>query len=100
MAASASPRGSFFTLAVKVIPSAPVNKITGRRGEELVVKVKSPADDGKANRELIAFLAASLGISKSDVYLSRGAASRHKLIALPLSAKLKLESILSFLPPG
>jgi uncharacterized protein (TIGR00251 family) len=100
MPSSAAPHESFFTLAVKVIPSAPANKITGRRGEELVVKIKAPAVDGKATRELIAFLAVSLGINKNEVYVTHGAASRHKLIVLPLSAKLKLESILSSLAPG
>ena len=92
MSAAPDPQG-VFTVAVKVIPSAPANTFAGRRGQELVFKISAPPDDGKANRELISFLASLLGIAKSRVVLSRGALSRHKLITLPLAVRDKLSSL-------
>ncbi len=95
VSAASGPQG-VFTVAVKVIPSAPANKFAGRRGEELVFKINAPPADGKANRELISFLASSLGIAKSRIVLSRGALSRHKVITLPLAVR----GILSTLFPS
>lgn len=84
---ASSDRRGVFTVPVKVIPSAPANKFAGRRGDELVFKISAPPADGKANRELVSFLASSLGIAKNMVVLSRGALSRHKLITLPLAVR-------------
>jgi len=57
--------------------------IQGVRGDELVVKVASAAEKGKANAELIAFIAKSAACSKSEIKILSGEHSPHKLLELP-----------------
>jgi uncharacterized protein len=79
---SATKNNQSVRLAVKVTPNAGRNEITGFKDEVLQVRIAAPPDKGKANKELIDFLAAKLNISKSSLSLLRGAASRHKLLAV------------------
>ncbi len=65
-------------LAVKVIPRASKNQLVGWQNGELKVKLKAVPEKGKANQELIEFLADALGLSKSQIHLAAGATSQHK----------------------
>ncbi len=44
--------------------------------------MKAPPVEGKANRELLAFLAKELGVSKSAISLRSGAKSRVKSVEI------------------
>ncbi|OPL18420.1 MAG: hypothetical protein AVO35_05340 [Candidatus Aegiribacteria sp. MLS_C] len=46
------------------------------------ISLKSPPADGRANDELIGFLADEFGTSRSSVRLLSGAASRRKLVSV------------------
>lgn len=65
-------------LSVRVIPNAPRTRITGKRGDEIVLRVSAPALNGRANRDAVKYLARSLGVPVSRVRLVRGERSRHK----------------------
>lgn len=65
-------------IAVRVIPNAPQTSITGRRGDEIVLKVNAPAVDGKANRAAIRHLARTFDVRPSAIRLISGEKSRHK----------------------
>jgi uncharacterized protein (TIGR00251 family) len=65
-------------LGVRVIPNAPRDAITGRRGDEIVLRVRAPATGGRANKAAARCLAASLGVPVSAVRLIAGERSRHK----------------------
>jgi uncharacterized protein (TIGR00251 family) len=69
-------------IAIKVIPKASRNEIVGWENSELKVRIAAVPDQGKANEELIAFLAKSFGVSKSNIKLTHGATSRHKRICV------------------
>jgi uncharacterized protein (TIGR00251 family) len=71
-----APEGS--QLLVKVVPGASKNEIVGWQNEELKVRIKAVPEKGKANQELISFLAESLNISKSQIHLKSGESSPHK----------------------
>lgn len=71
-----------FRLQIKAVPNAPRSEIVGWLGEALKVKVQAPPEDGKANAELCAFLAKTLGLPKSAVRLGRGASSRTKVVEI------------------
>jgi len=73
-------------LRVKVQPGAGVNRIRGVHGAELVVKIRAAAEKGKANRELIAYLAKATGTAKREVVILTGEHARHKTVRLPLFA--------------
>lgn len=46
------------------------------------ISLKSPPADGRANDELIGFLAEEFGTSRSSVRLLAGATSRRKLVSI------------------
>jgi uncharacterized protein (TIGR00251 family) len=63
-------------------PRASRTKILGIHDGRLKIAVTAPPVDGKANKEVIAFLAKLLGLAKSDFLLKSGGQSRYKVIAL------------------
>jgi uncharacterized protein len=79
--------------AIKAIPGSSRTMICGLRGEELVVKVAAAPEKGKANAELIAFLAKSLACPKSSIRVVSGEHSPHKLLEIPEGALAFLQSL-------
>lgn len=67
-------------LAVRAVPRAAVNAVTGWEGDELVVRVTVAPDRGQANAAVCRTVAEALGVPKSAVTVVRGATSRHKLL--------------------
>ena len=70
------------TLELKIIPNAPRNEVVGWLGAALKVKVHAPALEGRANDELLDFLAVKLGVPRRHVTLLRGEKSRQKVVRL------------------
>lgn len=69
-------------LSLKVTPKARVEGVEGiNTAGELVVKVRAAPEDGKANEAVIALISETFAIPKSRLEITRGAASRHKIIA-------------------
>lgn len=81
-------------IALKVTPGARRNEILGweedypQIGRVLRVKIAAPPVEGKANKEIVTFMAKTLSIPKSAVELLRGSTGRIKLIQLPDEADL------------
>ena len=75
-------------LRVRATPNARKSEIIGWEEDELVgrilrVRVAAPPAEGKANAELRAFLAKTLGVAKSKVVLEKGSSSRFKTFEIP-----------------
>ncbi len=68
------------TLELKVIPNAPRNEVAGWLGAALKVKIHAPALEGRANDELLGFLAERLGVPRRNLTLLRGDKSRRKVV--------------------
>ena len=51
--------------------------------EELEIRVSEAPADGAANEALLKLLSKALGVSRSELAIISGAASRHKRIAIP-----------------
>ncbi len=69
-------------LYVQVSPNASKNALEGFRGKILRVKVAAPPVQGKANKELVAYLSDVLDISKGSVRIVKGHTLRNKVIAI------------------
>lgn len=69
-------------LAIKAIPNAPRNAVAGWLGDALKVKVHAPALEGRANDELCAFIADTLGLPRRAVTVAQGEKSRQKLLRI------------------
>lgn len=61
-------------------PKASRDAIVGVHDDRLKIQIASPPVDGKANDQLIRFIAKTLGVAKSRVALVRGQSSRHKTL--------------------
>ena len=80
-------------LRVRATPNAKRSGILGwvddpSSGRVLRVQVAAPPVEGKANEELRAFLAKTLGVPKSQVLLDKGGTSRVKVFDVPDDAAL------------
>lgn len=69
-------------LSVKVTPNAGRNDITGCKEGVWQVRIGAPPDKGKANKELVDYLAEKLDIRKSAIQVITGTASRHKVLQI------------------
>ncbi len=67
------------TLRVYIQPRAAKNRFCGLHGDALKLAVTAPPLDGKANREVVVYLAEILGVSRKSVDLLSGRQSRNKL---------------------
>jgi uncharacterized protein len=71
-------------LKIKVKPNSHKQNIQEEPDGSLIISLKSPPVDGKANEELIKLLAQKFDIPKSQITIKSGSSSRNKLIELPL----------------
>ncbi len=74
-------------LEVRVIPQAKRNLIKKENGL-IKVYLTKPAQDGRANAQLIEFLSKQLKIKKYQVRIVKGEASRHKVVEIDGDASL------------
>jgi len=78
----ASWRAGELVLALHAQPGARRSAIGGPYGERLKVALHAPPVDGKANDELLRYLAAALELRRNQVRLLTGTASRDKCVAI------------------
>jgi uncharacterized protein len=67
-------------LSLHVQPGAKRSEFAGTHGESLKLKLAAPAVEGKANAELIRFLAVQFGVPQRSVVIVRGETSREKVV--------------------
>jgi len=85
-----NPDGSI-TLHLRVIPNAKQTRVDGIIGAQLKIRIHAPPVDGKANKEVICFLAKTLKIRKSQVRITAGETARDKKVQINgASAKMGL----------
>lgn len=86
-------------LALKVTPGASRSEILGwendypQVGRVLKLRIAAPPVDGKANKEITAFLAKSLGVPKSSVEILHGSSGRIKMVQIPDQAAPRLQEL-------
>ncbi|MCL5774382.1 MAG: DUF167 domain-containing protein [Firmicutes bacterium] len=80
-------------LKIKVITRASKNEISGRRGDSLLVRLKAPPVEGRANKELIDFLAQALYLKKNQIELLQGEKSRNKVVVIKDAPEICLQKL-------
>ncbi|MCK5151415.1 MAG: DUF167 domain-containing protein [Candidatus Thorarchaeota archaeon] len=91
-----SERGTF--LRVLVRPNSGNRDLIYHLSEaELVVNLKGPAREGKANTELVKRIAKVLGISTGDIKLASGFKSREKTLLISSMSAAQVQQVLSTL---
>lgn len=74
--------GEGWLLAVRVQPNASVTTIAGEHGDQLKIRLAAPPVDGKANAELVRFLARAVGVPRAEVAVVRGQSGRSKTVRI------------------
>ena len=69
-------------LKIKVIPSSSTDCITGWMEDTLKIKVKAPAEKGRANKSVIRVLEKSLKLAKGSVSIEIGHTSCNKIVEI------------------
>ncbi len=70
-------------ITVKVTPKAKRTQVAGIMDDGTIkVQVAAPAEEGRANAALLAFLAETLGLKANQVEIVAGLSSERKLISL------------------
>ena len=70
-------------LQVRVIPKSPKTQWAGELGDgSLKVKLAAVPEKGKANEELIRFLAGEFGVRRQQVEIVAGATNPHKQVRI------------------
>jgi uncharacterized protein (TIGR00251 family) len=78
-------------LTLHVAPGAARTEVAGTYGEgartALKIRLAAPPVDGKANAELVRFLADAFGVPRGSVVLVRGETSRRKTVRIERPAR-------------
>ena len=78
------------SIRIKAQPAASKNEFCEIYGDDAIkIRIKAPAVEGAANKELVKFLAKSFKVSKSDILFKTGQNSKIKIVEFPLSDTFK-----------
>ena len=92
------------TVQIRARPGAGRQRIVRADDRGLVVALNAPPDKGKANEELIDFLAGLIGVPRSALAILRGASARNKLVQIatptPETIANRIRSLAAPIEPG
>ena len=74
-------------LTLHVQPGAKRTEVAGLHGDAVKVRLAAPPVDGKANAELMRYLADTFGVPLRNVTLVRGETSRQKIVRVAAPAR-------------
>jgi hypothetical protein len=77
-----SQKGVSVVLSCRVQPNSSREGIGEIKNNALIIRLNSPAVEGKANDALIRFLSKRLGIAKSRISIIQGERNRNKLVSI------------------
>jgi len=75
-------------LAVRIVPNAKQSQAVGWEGQTLKVRIAAPPIEGKANAELIRFIAELCDCAPSEIQIIKGLASKQKTLDVPQAPKI------------
>lgn len=77
-------------LNIKAQPASSKNEFCGVYGDDAIkIKIKAPAVEGAANKELIKFISKSFKVPKSSIEFISGESSKIKRVKFPLTDRFK-----------
>jgi len=85
-------------IRVRVIANAKHSEVMGRVGSIVRVRIAAPAVDGKANKELIEFLADFFGVRTNGVSILRGEKGKEKTVQIEGRPEHEIEDAMDAIP--
>lgn len=92
--------GDDWLISVRVQPSGGRSRIVGVHGDSLKVRVSAPANEGKANAELIRFITGVIGVRRSAVDIVSGHRGRDKVIRVTGDIGVLIDTVSSVSDEG
>jgi uncharacterized protein (TIGR00251 family) len=89
--------GDALLVGFRVSPSAARTAVKGLYGDRVKVAINAPAEDGRANAELIEALARWMGLMRDNIRVKTGHASRDKVLSFEGIEEAELGSKLAAL---
>lgn len=86
-------------LALRVQPGARKTAIVGEHDQRLKITLHAPPVEGKANEELLRFLAKQLTLRRSCLRLLAGAASKEKTVLIDTDEASARDLVAQLTPP-
>ncbi len=80
---------NYIILNIKALPNSSKNIIAEIIDNKLKVKVKAPAVENAANKELVKFFSKRFGVSKSSIEFLSGMNAKQKKVKLPINKKIE-----------
>ena len=78
------------SIRIKAQPNASKNEFCEIYGEDAIkIRIKAPAVEGAANKQLVKFLSKSFKVSKSDIIFKIGQNSKVKIVEFPLTDRFE-----------
>ncbi|MBI2313199.1 MAG: YggU family protein [Betaproteobacteria bacterium] len=74
------PARNLLLLTLHVQPGAKRTEVAGLHGDALKIRLAVPPVEGRANAELLRFIADALGVPAKQVALKQGERSRRKVV--------------------
>ena len=69
-------------IQIKVVPGASRNEISGWLGDSLKLRVRSPAEAGKANADVIRLVSTLLAVPRTSMRIVSGTSSSRKILEI------------------
>ncbi len=76
-------------LSVRIIPNAKKTEVVGYEGQTLKIRLSAPPIEGKANLELIRFMAELCDCAPSEIEILKGHSSKQKILDVPILPIIK-----------
>lgn len=67
-------------IKVKVMPNSSKEEVVQQDVSKYIVRVRAPAQEGRANEAVLRVLAAHFKVSRSSIRIVSGFGSKHKII--------------------
>lgn len=93
------PQSQGCQIRIWVQPGAKKTELAGLYQGCIKIRLKAPPVDNKANRELVAFLAHTLGLKPRHIRLTSGQNSRKKIFHIQMDAQPDVSSVRKALCP-
>jgi uncharacterized protein (TIGR00251 family) len=81
-------------LKIKAVPNSVKSAMAGRLGNAWKVRLQAVPEGGKANKELLDFLAGKLALPRKAIQLVSGSTSREKRVRITGHTLAEVEKIL------
>lgn len=80
--------GTTLRLHLKLQPGASRSEFADLHGDNLKVRIRAPAIEGRANAELLSFLSTSFAVGKTSIRIERGELGRFKTVIVATPRQL------------